>query len=171
MCIRDRSKPQQYTGPYKIIAAPDANTLRVRVGISTYQHFYGSGGMIARLRSGIAEKKLNPGPFRVKEVYSATEFTTDVGICTFKHFYHSGGKVGKVNQFFPGSGFYGNSVPVTVVPENGVGSGLTVTTRVGFGGSLVPSLDYVGTGFTIAPRLETPGPAYDDLPVLSLIHI
>jgi len=49
--------------------------LRVRVGISTYQHFYGSGGMIARLRSGIAEKKLNPGPFRVKEVYSATEFT------------------------------------------------------------------------------------------------
>ena len=165
------SKPQQYTGPYKIIAAPDANTLKVRVGISTYQHFYGSGGMIARLRSGIAEKKLNPGPFRVKEVYSATEFTTDVGICTFKHFYHSGGKVGKVNQFFPGSGFYGNSVPVTVVPENGVGSGLTVTTRVGFGGSLVPSLDNVGTGFTIAPRLETPGPSYDDLPVRGLFRL
>ena len=165
------SKPQQYTGPYKVITAVDANTLKVRVGISTYVHTYVSGGKVSKLRSGIVEKKLNPGPFRVKEIYSDTEFTTDVGICTFKHFYHSGGKVGKVYQFFPGSGFYGNTVPVTVVAENSVGSGCTVTTTVGFGGSLVPSLDFVGTGFTVAPELQIPGPSYDDLPVRGLFRL
>jgi len=165
------SKPQHYTGPYELLSVVDSNTLKVRIGISTYVHTYVSGGKVTRLRSGIVEKKLNPGPFTVDSVIDSTKFTVDVGICTFPHFYHSGGKVGELLSFFPGSGYYGNTVPVTLVSKNGIGSGAAINATVGYGGSLVFTLNNVGSGYTDSPIIRLPGPSYDDVPVKGLFRL
>ena len=126
-----------------------------------------SGGV--GIGSGLFPDGTIGNQFPVVSVSSTNTFKTQVGTSTIPHTYIGGGTV-KVwyGDLTFGSGYNRVSVATTITDTTGTGA--TITAEIGVGGALSFNIPHAGTGY-VKPKLFTPSPSYDDMPIVGVSRI